>query len=76
MPTTSARKTQETALEAFLRKKAEIDAALLRLQGLSDDHFNCQPEDIHWGDVGTLAHHAELLRRITDAAFREGEHAE
>jgi hypothetical protein len=26
--------------------------------------------------VGTLAHYAELLKRITDSAFKEGEHAE
>ena len=70
-----APRIQETALEAFLRKKAEIDTALSRLQVLSDDHFNWEPERIHWGHVGTLAHYAELLTRITDAAFHEGEHA-
>ena len=69
-----ATQTTETALEAFLQKKAQIDAALLRLQTLSDDHFNCEPDKIHWGHVGTLAHYAELLTRITDAAFHEGEH--
>ena len=30
---------------------------------------------IHWGHVGTLSHYAELLKRITDSAFHEGEHA-
>jgi hypothetical protein len=33
------------------------------------------PDEVTWGDVGTLEHHAELLKRITDMAFREGEHA-
>ena len=56
--------------------KAEIDAMLDRLKNLSDDHFGYAPDDINWGHVGTLGHYAELLNRITDAAFKEGEHAE
>jgi len=47
-----------------------------RLKSLSDDHFDYAPDDINWGHVGTLAHYAELLKRITDSAFKEGEHAE
>ncbi len=49
---------------------------LARLTALSDDHFNVGPDEVDWGHVGTLAHYAELLKRITDSAFREGEHAE
>ena len=30
---------------------------------------------ITWGHVGTLEHYADLLKRITDMAFNEGEHA-
>jgi hypothetical protein len=41
---------------------------------LSDDHFGVSPDDINWGHVGTLTHYAELLKRIADAAFKEGEH--
>lgn len=65
-----------TAQNAFLAKKAEIDAMLARLQALSDEHFNCHPDEIHWGHVGDLEHYASLLKRITDSAFKEGEHAE
>ena len=54
---------------------AEIDTMLERLKTLSDEHFHVSPDDINWGHVGTLAHYAELLKRITDAAFKEGEHA-
>ena len=64
------------AVAAFMIKKAEIDAMLARLQTLSDDHFDADPETIHWGHVGTLSHYVELLKRITDSAFHEGEHAE
>lgn len=63
------------ALHAFLAKKAEIDAALARLQQLSDDHFNTDPDTLNWSDVASLSHHADLLKRITDHAFGEGENA-
>jgi hypothetical protein len=66
---------RRTALDAFVAKKAEIDMMLTRLKALSDDHFNVEPDRLTWGDVGTLEHYAELLKRITDSAFKEGEHA-
>ncbi|ATQ55042.1 hypothetical protein [Paracoccus yeei] len=64
-----------TARSAFIARKAEIDAMLARLQALSADHFNAQPDEVHWGHVGPLEHYASLLKRITDSAFGEGEHA-
>jgi hypothetical protein len=64
-----ARRNREAALSAFMAKKAEIDEMLTRLQTLSDDHFNAHPDEINWGDVGTLEHYARLLKRITDSAF-------
>ena len=67
---------RRTALDAYIAKKTEIDTMLARLTALSDDHFNVAPDDVTWADVGTLAHYAELLKRITDSAFKEGEHAE
>jgi hypothetical protein len=69
-------KSKEEALAAFISRKAEIDAMLTRLQALSDDHFNYSPDEISWGHVGTLGYYAELLKRVTDSAFNEGEHAE
>ena len=66
---------KQEALEAFMARKAEIDERLARLQALSDEHFNCHPDDINWADVGTLGHYAELLERLTDFAFQEGENA-
>ena len=67
--------SQEKALAAFVAKKAAIDAMLARLQALSDDHFGADPETLAWGEVAALGHHADLLKRITDMAFSEGEHA-
>ena len=62
--------------DAYIARKAEIDTMLTRLKALSDEHFNVAPDAVTWGDVGTLAHYAEVLKRLTDSAFKEGEHAE
>jgi hypothetical protein len=72
---TKTRSSQD-ALAAFVQKKAEIDAMLAHLQALSDDHFNYSPDEIRWDHVGTLGYYAETLNRVTDSAFKEGEHAE
>jgi hypothetical protein len=69
-------KSKDDALAAFISRKQEIDQMLARLQALSDDHFGWNPDDINWGHVGTLGHYAELLKRITDSAFNEGDHAD
>ncbi|MBC7140091.1 MAG: hypothetical protein H5U17_15490 [Defluviimonas sp.] len=68
-------RNRSNALAAFMAKKTEIDEMLARLQALSDDHFNCHPDEVGWAMVGTLEHYASLLKRITDSAFGEGEHA-
>jgi hypothetical protein len=68
-------RSNEDALAAFVQKKAEFDAMLSRLQALSDEHFNYSPDEISWDHVGTLGYYAELLKRVTDSAFKEGEHA-
>ena len=74
--TRESHRHQTAALAAFIGKKAEIDTMLARLQTLSDEHFNIHPDEVHWGHVGNLDYYAELLKRITDSAFKEGEHAE
>ena len=63
------------ALDAFIAAKTEIDSMLERLTALSADHFETHPDEINWGHVGTLNHYASLLRQISDAAFKEGDHA-
>jgi len=69
-------KDNSEAVEAFLAKKAEIDTMLARLTALSAEHFNTAPDTLHWGHVGNLEFYANLLKRVTDSAFTEGEHAE
>ena len=75
MNTRRAAAPNDKALNAFLAAKREIDHMLARIKTLSDDHFETNPDAIHWGDVGTLNHYASLLRQIIDSAFKEGEHA-
>lgn len=70
------RRDNTKALAAFIAKKQEIDAMLARIAALSEDHFDVMPDDVSWGHVGTLEDYAALLKRITDIAFREGEHAD
>jgi hypothetical protein len=67
--------SNEDALAAFVQKKAEIDTMLARLEALSEEHFNYSPDEIRWEHVGTLGYYAEQLKRVTDSAFHEGEHA-
>jgi hypothetical protein len=68
-------RSNRDALAAFVSRKTEIDAMLARLQKLSDDHFGYVPDEITWAHVGSLEQYAGLLKRLTDSAFQEGEHA-
>jgi hypothetical protein len=68
-------RSNQQVLAAFAQKKAEIDAMLARLQALSDEHIGYGPDDVTWSNLETLGHYAEVLERITDMAFAEGERA-
>ena len=68
-------RNNDAALAAFIAKKAEIDAMLVRLQAFSDEHFGADPEQVNWAHVGSLGYQARLLKQISDFAFGEGEHA-
>jgi len=73
---TTRRSTDNSeALDAFMTTKFQIDAMLERLKTLSGDHFETHPDEINWGDVGTLNHYGSVLRQITDSASKEGEYA-
>ena len=62
-------RNNDKALAAFLTRKAEIDSMLACLQALSDEHFEANPDEIHWGHVGDLADISKNLREICDRAF-------
>lgn len=40
--------TNDKALDAFITRKAEIDAMLARLAALSEEHFGYAPDEITW----------------------------
>jgi len=40
--------TNDMALDAFITRKAEIDAMVARLAALSDEHFGYAPDEINW----------------------------
>jgi len=72
---TTMTRNNNKALATFMTRKAEIDTMLARLQTLSDEHFNANPDEIHWGHAGDLSDMAKTLREICDRAFQEGEYA-
>ena len=55
--------------------KADIDARLARLAAHSAETFGLTPAEVTWRDVVILQNYACQLRKITDCAFGEGEHA-
>lgn len=74
MTTRRATAPNDSALAAFLAAKAEIDATLARLQVLSAEHFEFDPDAINWGAVGSIQSVAVDLRKISDFLFGEGEY--
>jgi hypothetical protein len=65
----------EKAIEAFIARKAQIDTILARLQKLSADHFELDPDKVDWGDVSTIGHVLDYLQEASDFIFHEGEYA-
>jgi len=63
---TDTPKTNEAALAAFMRGKAEVDALLARIATASADHFGTTPEQVTWGDAGSLGFVTERLKEITE----------
>ena len=63
------------ALDAFIATKLEIDAMLQRLTEFSANHFGVGPDEVDWGHVGTLSHHARLVHEVSNSVFQEGEYA-
>ncbi|CAM5790416.1 hypothetical protein CCAE64S_02582 [Castellaniella caeni] len=49
------------AQNEFVALVGEIQALITRLQGAIDNHFDLNPEDIHWGHVGDLGRVTQTL---------------
>ncbi len=63
---TDTTKTNDAALAAFMRSKAEVDALLDRIAAASADHFGAQPDRVTWGDAGSLGFVTERLKEIAE----------
>jgi hypothetical protein len=59
---------RQTALDAFIARKAEIDTMLERIKALSDEHFDYNPRRHQLGP----RRHARSLRRAAQADHRRG----
>ena len=62
-------------LDPFITTRFQTDAMLKRLKALSNARFKTHPDEIKWGDVGTLNHCASLLRQISGSTLKEGGNA-
>jgi hypothetical protein len=68
MKTNTAPKSNAAALNAFIGKKAQIDAMIAQLQALSENHFASAPGSVNWADVGSLEFIEGKLREIKEFA--------
>lgn len=55
---------QDEIIARFMKRKAEIDTIIASIQTMSDEHFGVDPDRIHMGHVGNMAHAARELRII------------
>jgi hypothetical protein len=70
---TTTAKSNDQALAAFTARKAEIDRMLAKLAELSANHFNVDPDTLHWGNVGDLGYMRDRLTEICEAVGLEPE---
>jgi hypothetical protein len=64
-----------TAADRVMTLTESCKARLARIAAAADSHFGADPDNCHWGDVGTIAGYDELLRELEQRIFREGEYA-
>ena len=67
----------DTAAESIEMRLFRIDNQLQRLtRHFTKEDRNFNPEKVNWADDGSLGHVEELLTRVSDFVFQEGENAE
>ena len=54
----------EKALNAFIEKIGKINERLETLRSYVDNHMECNPEEVNWGDVGSASHVLEQLDEL------------
>lgn len=61
------------ALDLFIKRKAQIDRYISRLEQASHDHFNVAPDDVNWAHAGDLGRVMEMLREVVMVVEGGGE---
>ena len=56
--------TKPAAIDTYFARAAAIHIKLARLQQLADDHFDHDPDAIHWGHVGDLGRVDQALDNL------------
>jgi len=59
-------KTNDKALNAFIGKIGVINERLETLRLYVDDHMECDPDEVHWGHVGSAGHVLEQLDELVN----------
>ena len=62
--------TKPTAIDEFMRRKAEIDAIIAELTELSNNHFNANPDALTWADAGQMGYVRQCLADCRDFCQR------
>lgn len=55
---------EQTAEQAFLANHSRLGDLLAKLQKAHEDHFEVNPEAIHWGHVGSMGKACEDLEEL------------
>jgi hypothetical protein len=55
---------QQEALGMFIQANGEIIERLEKLLALSKNHWNIDPDEVHYGDVGDLRRVLQILKEI------------
>lgn len=59
-------KKKESAQDAFIKNYSEIQDLMKKLNEANDEHFYTNPDNINWGDVGSLAEIKSKLKRLLE----------
>ena len=47
---------KQDPVDAYIAKSVNVQAMLKRLSDAAADHFDTNPDEIHWGHVGDIGH--------------------
>lgn len=75
MKKSTTTRSNEKATAAFAARVAEILALTEEIQNAAEAHFDCTPDEIHWGHVGDATWTRNELQNVLARIRGEGEYA-